>query len=262
MEARATDGRRTIRIAAVGDVHYDGARGSLRELFAEVNQQADMLVLTGDLTTHGRPDQVRGFVGELSGLDVPVITVLGNHDFESGAEGELTSILSAAGVEVLDGSHTVVNGVGFAGTKGFAGGFGRGALGPFGEVLIKEFVNEAVAEALKIEKAMRHLNTDVRIVVLHYAPIVDTVIGEPEMIYPFLGSSRLVQPIDTLGATAVFHGHAHHGTATGETPGGVPVFNVALPLLRAAGAQFLIYEVPAPERRVERVISQTVPETA
>jgi hypothetical protein len=250
METPSSDGRRVVRIAAVGDVHHDGAtRGSLRELFTEVNQQADVLVLTGDLTTHGKPEQMRGFAEELSGVEIPVVTVLGNHDYEAGAEEEVTRILCDAGVEVLDGTHVVVHGIGFAGTKGFAGGFGRGALGPFGEALIKNFVNEAVQEALKIEKAMRHLDTEHRIIVLHYAPIVDTVIGEPEMIYPFLGSSRMVQPIDTLGATAVFHGHAHHGTARGETPGGVPVFNVAWPLLREAGAQFLIYEVGAPERR-------------
>ncbi|HSJ14290.1 MAG TPA: metallophosphoesterase [Longimicrobiales bacterium] len=253
METHSSDGARVVRIAAIGDIHFDaGTRGALRELFTEVNQEAHVLLLTGDLTTHGKPEQIRGFVEELAGVDIPVVTVLGNHDYEAGAEDEITRILCDAGVEVLDGTHTVVNGIGFAGTKGFAGGFGRGALGPFGEALIKNFVNEAVEEALKIEKAMRNLTTDTRIVVLHYAPIVDTVIGEPEMIYPFLGSSRMVQPIDTLGATAVFHGHAHHGTARGETPGGVPVYNVAWPLLRQAGAHFLLYEVAAPERRHDR----------
>lgn len=267
MDPSSSDSRRVVRIAAVGDVHYDGSsRGSLRELFTEANQQADVLVLTGDLTSHGKPDQVRGFAEELGGIDIPVIAVLGNHDYEAGAEEEATRILCAAGVEVLDGTHVIVNGIGFAGTKGFAGGFGRGALGPFGEKLIKDFVNEAVEEALKIEKAMRQLTTDTRIVVLHYAPIVDTVIGEPEIIYPFLGTSRMVQPIDTLGATAVFHGHAHHGTARGETPGGVPVFNVAWPLLREAGAQFLIYEVGAPDRRhderLRAPVSRTARETA
>jgi Icc-related predicted phosphoesterase len=267
MEPSSSDSQRVVRIAAVGDLHFDGSsRGSLRELFTEANQQADVLVLTGDLTTHGKPDQMRAFAEELGGVEIPVITVLGNHDYEAGAEAEATRILCDAGVEVLDGTHTVVNGIGFAGTKGFAGGFGRGALGPFGETLIKSFVNEAVEEALKIEKAMRHLATDTRIVVLHYAPIVDTVVGEPEIIYPFLGSSRMLQPIDTLGATAVFHGHAHHGTARGETPGGVPVYNVAWPLLRAAGAQFLIYEVGAPDRRHDErprpQLSRTARETA
>lgn len=267
MEPHSPETSRKVRVAAIGDLHFDGStRGMLRELFTEVNLQADVLVLCGDLTSHGKPEQVRGFTEELAGVDIPVVAVLGNHDFEAGSHAEAASILCDAGVEVLDGTHIVVNGIGFAGTKGFAGGFGRGALGPFGELLIKDFVNEAVEEALKIENAMRNLNTETRIVVLHYAPIVDTVIGEPETIYPFLGSSRLLQPIDTLGATAVFHGHAHHGTLRGETPGGVPVYNVAWPLLRAAGNQFLIYEVDAPDRRQDGrgtpTVSHSAPETA
>lgn len=263
MEPTTAESTRTIRVAAVGDVHFDGTtRGALRDLFAEVNHKADVLVLCGDLTTHGRPEQMRGFIEELAGVEIPMVTVLGNHDYEGGAAPELTQILTGAGVEVLDGTHTVIHGVGFAGTKGFAGGFGRGSLGPFGEELIKAFVNEAVEEALKIEKAMRNLTTDARVVVLHYAPVVDTVIGEPEMIWPFLGSSRLLQPIDTLGATVVFHGHAHHGTLEGRTQTDIPVFNVSWPLLKEQGMQALIYEVPAPDRRQARELSRSAPETA
>lgn len=241
---------RTVRIAAIADLHFDGAgRGSLRELFAEANQRADVLVLGGDLTTHGRPEQMRAFTEELAGVSIPMVGVLGNHEFEDGAEKELSKILGDAGVEVLDGTHAVIHGIGFAGTKGFAGGFGRGALGPFGELLIKSFVNEAVEEALKIEKAMRNLTTDAVVVVLHYAPVVDTVIGEPEIIYPFLGSSRLAQPIDALGASLVLHGHAHHGAAEGKTQTGIPVFNVAAPVLHARGERLLIHELQAPDRR-------------
>lgn len=263
MNPPSAEPTRSVRLAAVGDLHFDGAsRGSYRELFAEANQRADVLVLCGDLTSHGKPEQMRGFVAELAGVSIPMVGVLGNHDFEDGAEQELAKILCDAGVEMLDGTHVVIDGIGFAGTKGFAGGFGRGALGPFGETLIKSFVNEAVEEALKIEKAMRNIATDAVVVVLHYAPVVDTVIGEPEMIYPFLGSSRLAQPIDALGASVVLHGHAHHGAPEGKTQTGIPVFNVAAPLLRARGERVLIYELQAPERRQVREPSHHAPETA
>lgn len=260
----STEGRRTVRIAAVGDVHFDGSnRGPLRELLAEANNQADVLVFCGDLTTHGKVDQMHAFAEELAGIDIPKVGVLGNHDYEAGEQVTLSRILCDAGVEVLDGTHTIIAGVGFAGTKGFAGGFGRGALGPFGEQLIKSFVDEAVQEALKIEKAMRHLDTEARVVVLHYSPVIDTVIGEPEMIFPFLGSSRLVQPIDTLGASVVFHGHAHHGTFEGKTQTGIPVFNVSWPLLRAGDSHFLLYEIEAPDRRQAAAeLTHTAPGTA
>jgi Icc-related predicted phosphoesterase len=192
---------------------------------------------------------MEAFVEELAGVQVPIVAVLGNHDYESGEHEACAGILTEAGVQVLDGTNVVIDGIGFAGTKGFAGGFGRGALGPFGEELIKEFVNAAVDEALKLERALQQLRADTRVVLLHYSPIADTVVGEPEVIYPFLGSSRLLQPIDTLGATVVFHGHAHLGTAEARTPGGIPVFNVAMPLLRRVGMSFRIFEVDAPDRR-------------
>lgn len=248
------DGRE-IRIAAVGDIHFDGSRhGSLRELFADIHRNADILALCGDLTTHGAPEQMRAFVDELAGVEVPIVAVLGNHDFESAAEKEGSDILCEAGVHVLDGTHIVIQGIGFAGTKGFAGGFGRGALGPFGEQLMKDFVNAALDEALKLEKALHQLDTDTKVVLLHYAPIEDTVRGEPESIFPFLGSSRLLQPLDTHGAAVVFHGHAHHGSLEGETPGGIPVFNVSMPLLAEAGMAYRMFKVPATDRR--RVASE------
>jgi Icc-related predicted phosphoesterase len=241
---------RDLRIAAIGDIHFDGSRTSeFRELFTDVHRNADVLALCGDLTTHGRPEQVRSLADELAGVEVPIVAVLGNHDYESGEEEECTRILCDVGVHVLDGTNVVIEGIGFAGTKGFAGGFGRGALGPFGEELIKQFVAAAVDEALKLESALQKLHTDTRVVLLHYAPILDTLVGEPEIIYPFLGSSRLLPPIDTMGAAAVFHGHAHQGTLEATTPAGIPVYNVAMPLLHAAGMNFRVFTVPAPDRR-------------
>lgn len=244
---------RKLRIAALGDLHYDeNARGSLTELFDRVNRDADVLALVGDLTTHGRPDQMEVFLEELRVVDVPVVTVLGNHDHEADAADELCAMLGQAGVTVLDGNAVEIEGVGFTGVKGFAGGFGRAALGPFGEPLIKEFVRAAVDESLKLERGLRELRTDHRIVLLHYAPITDTLVGEPEQIYTFLGSSRLLQPIDTLGADVVLHGHAHHGAYRGETPGGIPVYNVAMHVLHEQGLHFHLHEAPAPERRARR----------
>ena len=244
---------RQLRVAAVGDVHFDGgATGALREVFAEVNGSADILALLGDLTTHGRAEQIEGFLGELKGVEVPIVAVLGNHDHEGGQPEILTAMMEDRGIHVLNGSSVEIEGVGFAGTKGFAGGFGRGALAPFGEALIKEWVKAAIDESIKLENALRTLTTHTKIALLHYSPIEDTVHGEPEQIWPFLGSSRLVQPIDTIGASVVFHGHAHHGTLEGHTPGGVPVYNVSLPLLREQNLHFRVYELPAPDRRKPR----------
>lgn len=263
MSARAETAEQThgesrrLRIAAVGDVHFDGtSTGALREVFAEANREADVLALLGDLTTHGRPEQIEAFIGELKGVDIPILAVLGNHDYEGDAAPTITQMLADREVHVLDGSGVVIQGVGFAGTKGFAGGFGRGALAPFGETLIKEFAKQSIDESIKLENALRNLTADTRVVLLHYSPIEETVHGEPEMIWPFLGSSRLVQPIDTIGANVVFHGHAHHGSLEGRTPGGVPVFNVSMPILRSRELGFLLYELAAPDRRGTRTRHQ------
>jgi uncharacterized protein len=251
--AMAEDEGREVRIAAVGDLHYDTARGTgFRDMFAELNKKADILVLCGDMTTHGKPDQMNAFVQELAGIDIPIVAVLGNHDYEAGQHEEVMAVMRDRGIKVLDGDTVVIDSVGFAGTKGFAGGFGRGALAPFGELLIKEFVQAAMDEAIKVENGLRNLNTDVRVCVLHYAPIWETVKGEPEVIWPFLGSSRLLQPIDTIGCDVVFHGHAHHGTFEGVTPAGIPVFNVAQPLLQERGEDFFVWTIKAPERRGSR----------
>jgi len=245
-------GRRELRIAAIGDLHFDAAAaGSLRDVFAEVDRSAEILVLCGDLTSHGRPEQMRGFVEELAAVEIPIIAVLGNHDFEAELADEAAAILADRGVHVLDGDHVVLEGIGFAGTKGFVGGFGRGALAPFGEPLIKAFVQATTDESIKLENALRNLQTETKVAVLHYSPIVETCAGEPEMILPFLGSSRMLEPLDTIGASVVFHGHAHHGALAGTTPGGIPVYNVSRPLLSANGHLFLLWSTPAPERRRE-----------
>lgn len=181
---------------------------------------------------------------------MPVIAVLGNHDFESGQQDEVKRILVEGGIHLLDGDAHETGGVGFAGVKGFAGGFGQRALGPWGEDALKRFVQEAVDEALKLEAALARLRTPLKVVLLHYAPIEETVRGEPPAIFPFLGSSRLEEPIDRYHAHAVFHGHAHAGTPDGRTKGGIPVYNVALPLLRATsgdGTLVRIVEVGALE---------------
>jgi Icc-related predicted phosphoesterase len=226
-----------VRLAAVGDLHYGKAsRGSLQPLFAALTRlEADILVLCGDLTDYGLADEAAELARELvSGIKIPIVGVLGNHDYESGASAEITRVLSEAGVRLLDGETVEVQGIGFAGVKGFAGGFGRGVLGPWGEEVIKRFVQEAVAEALKLESALARLRTPTRVAILHYAPIAETVEGEPREIYPWLGCSRLEEPLSRYEVTAVFHGHAHHGTAEGKTLNGTPVYNVSLPLLAAA----------------------------
>lgn len=242
---------RKIRVAVSGDLHFDEtSHGELKRFFASVAEEADVLALVGDLTTHGEPDQVRGFVREMDGFDVPVVTVLGNHDVEADQTEEAIQILQERGIHVLDGDNVVIEGIGFTGVKGFGGGFGRGALGAFGEKLYKDFVQAALDEALKLERGLRTMDAQHRIVLLHYAPIPDTLVGEPEMIFPFLGSSRLLPPIETYKPDVVFHGHAHIGVAEGHTPSGVPVYNVAAGLLqRDTGKPYRMWTVEAPDRR-------------
>ena len=222
-----------VRFAAVGDLHCTkDSRGALRELFAQASVAADALLLCGDLTDYGLPEEARVLVEELSAASVPVVAVLGNHDFESDAPDEVRRILSAAGVHVLDGEACEIHGVGIAGAKGFAGGYGRATLGSWGERAIKVFVNEAIQEALKLESALAKLRTPDRIAVLHYSPIAGTVEGEPVDIFPFLGSSRLEEPLIRFPVNVVVHGHAHRGTPEGATVNGTPVYNVAMPLLK------------------------------
>ncbi|MES2639443.1 MAG: metallophosphoesterase [Myxococcota bacterium] len=223
-----------MRLAAAGDLHYTvNSRGALRRQFADIGARADVLLLCGDLTDHGLPEEAEALADDLQTLSVPVVAVLGNHDFEGGRVDIVVEALRAKGVRVLDGESCVVGGVGFVGVKGFGGGFGKRALGPWGEDAIKLFVQEAVDEAMKLERALARLRTDPKVVLLHYAPIQETVEGEAPQIWPFLGSSRLEEPIDRYGAVVAFHGHCHHGTVEGHTRSGTPVYNVAMPLLRA-----------------------------
>jgi len=249
----------TVRVAAVGDIHL-GGKGSdapLQILFGQVSEHADVLALCGDLTDRGDPEEARLMAKALSSVSVPIVAVLGNHDYESGKEREVSKILCDAGVHVLDGEAHEVFGVGFAGVKGFAGGFGRRALGPWGEGLIKQFVREALDEALKLETALGQLRTERRVALLHYSPIAGTVAGEPLEIYPYLGSSRLEEPLSRYPVDVVFHGHAHHGTPEGRTMGDVPVYNVSMVLLQENFPDrpaFRVVELPvnrAPDSRDE-----------
>ena len=241
-----------VRIAAVSDIHYTKTSpGVMQPLFAEITESADVLVIAGDLTDYGLPEEAKVLARDLtSTVKIPIVAVLGNHDYESGEEGELVKILSDAGVKMLDGDTFETHGVGFAGVRGFCGGFGRGALGAWGEPIIKEFVHEAVNEALKLESALARLHSEHRIAILHYAPIRETVEGEPLEIYPFLGSSRLEEPLTRFDVTAVFHGHAHKGKPEGVTSKGIPVYNVAHPVLKASYPDrppFRLFEVRTAE---------------
>lgn len=235
-----------MRIAATADLHFTAQRfTALQDQFNKVRDEADVLVIAGDLTNFGQPNEMEPLLGVLVRLRIPIIAVLGNHDYESGKEAELMQMMTAEGIKVLDGSAYERDGVGFAGVKGFVGGFGRGVLTAFGEREIKEFVRASIDEALKLERAMSQLRTKKRVVVLHYSPIAATVQGEAPEIFPFLGTSRLAEVIDRHGADLVVHGHAHNGTPQGATTAGVAVHNVAITLLQAQqpSAVYRIFEV-------------------
>lgn len=225
---------RSVRVAAMADLHYSRtSQGVLLPMLSHVHDDADILVLAGDLTDYGLPEEADLVVRDLkSAVRIPMVAVLGNHDYESGRQADVVGMLRDAGINLLDGDSVEVNGVGFAGVKGFGGGFGRGALGPWGEGAIKQFVNEAIGESLKLESALARLRTPAKVAVLHYSPVRDTVEGEPLEIFPYLGSSRLEEPLTRYPVSAVFHGHAHHGAPEGRTSNGIPVFNVSLPLMR------------------------------
>ena len=241
---RRREGR--MRIAAVGDFHCSvEEKGAYRELFAAANNDADVLVLAGDMTRRGLATEFQVVVGELAEVKIPIVAVLGNHDYESNEVEQGRRVLRERGVHLLDGDSFALNErVGFAGVKGFMGGFGRGTLTAFGEPETKAFVGATVNEVHNLELALRRLSTPYRVAVLHYAPVQATVVGEPEFILPFLGTDRLADPLDRFGAAVAFHGHAHSGTLRGQTPGGIPVFNVALALLRREGYRmYYVYEL-------------------
>jgi Icc-related predicted phosphoesterase len=224
-----------LQIAAVGDLHCTStSQGKLQAVLGAIAGRADVLLLCGDLTDNGTPDEASILARELTRTvgGMPKLGVLGNHDYQTGHENEVKQILCEAGVQMMDGDAVVIQGVGFVGVKGFAGGFGRRMLEPWGEGPIKAFVQEAVDESLKLESALAKLHLSARVVLMHYSPIEATVTGEPPELFPFLGCSRLEEPINRHGVRTVFHGHAHYGTHQGATRDGIPVFNVAAPLLR------------------------------
>jgi Icc-related predicted phosphoesterase len=234
-----------MRIAATADLHFTPQNyDRIRDSMGRVRDEADLMVLAGDLTNYGRPSEMESLLNALVRLRVPIVAVLGNHDYESDQQEELMRMMTDEGIKMLDGTAYERDGVGFAGTKGFLGGFGRGVLTAFGEREVKTFVQAAVDETLKLERALAQLRTPKTVVVVHYSPISATVQGESAEIFPYLGTSRLAEVVDRHGADLILHGHAHHGVLEGKTTGGVPVYNVALPLLMAASP-------PRPYRIIE-----------
>lgn len=227
-----------MRIAAAADLHFtEGMAGTLREHYVRLNDEADVFLLGGDLTNMGRPTEMEALIEELVGVQVPIVAVLGNHDFEGNAGEQIATLLKSRGVHLLDGERVEldVDGavLGVAGVKGFCGGFDPHTLKAFGEQALKVFIAETFHEAKKLEAALGALHTDLRIALLHYSPVRETMGDEAIEVYPFLGSSLLLEPIERSGPVhAVFHGHAHRGAPAGRTPRGIPVYNVALPVLR------------------------------
>jgi len=233
-----------LKVASLGDLHMkEDKTQSFRELFGEISQAADVFVLCGDLTDTGKPKEAEILAEDLRACSIPIIGVLGNHDYESEQAEKVADILKSAGVHLLDGQSYEVDGVGFVGVKGFIGGFGRRMLSAFGEASIKNLVAESLNEAMRLENAMRTVKNERAVVVLHYAPIAETSEGEPLEIFPFLGSSRLGETIDRFKVSAVVHGHAHRGKYEGRTPGGAPVYNVAFNVQKPTGRPYALIEV-------------------
>lgn len=234
-------------MAAVGDVHLDaGVLGRYRPALDEIGEHADVLLLAGDLTRHGTVEEAACVAQEFGGLAVPVIAVLGNHDYHSDEVPGVTKTLEEAGIVVLEGEGTVVRTaggrLGVAGAKGFGGGFAGRCATAFGEPEMKAFVEHSEASAAKLAKALAELECEVRIALTHYAPVPDTLAGEPLEIYPFLGSYLLGEAIDAVRTQLAVHGHAHAGCERGMTPGGVRVRNVAHPVIRQAYSVFHLDE--------------------
>jgi Icc-related predicted phosphoesterase len=228
-----------IRVAAVGDVHVGAdSGGRLRPRLEGLADRADLFLLAGDLTHRGRPEEAKVLADELDGVGVPVVTVLGNHDYHTDQQQAVAEVLEAAGIRVLEGDGVVLDvagrRVGVAGTKGFGGGFAGACASDFGEPEMKAFVRHSRELAATLERALEGLEADRRIALLHYSPVAETLVGEPREIHPFLGSYLLAEAVDRAGADLVVHGHAHRGSPAGTTPGGVPVRNVAEPVIGCA----------------------------
>jgi Icc-related predicted phosphoesterase len=252
-----------MRIAAVGDLHCTTtSQGVFQPLFAAMSAAAaDVVVLCGDLTDYGLPEEAHVLVKELGAArQIPVVAVLGNHDYESGKAEQVKLVLTEGGIHVLEGGSCSIKDVGFAGTKGLGGGFGERALQPWGEEIMKRLVRETVDEALKLESGLARLRTARRVAVLHYSPIRETVEGESPEVFAFLGSSRLEEPLLRYQVAAVVHGHAHRGQLEGRTRDGAPVYNVCLPLLRAvrpAEPPFRLIELPDTNGSTEPALAAT-----
>jgi Icc-related predicted phosphoesterase len=235
-----------MRVAAIGDLHVqENSVAPYRDMFAEISLTADVLVLCGDLTNFGRTSEAEILADDIKSCSIPVLGVLGNHDYECGQPEKVCEILQSAGMKVLDEQAVEIDGVGFAGVKGFMGGYGRGELAPFGEPIAKAFVDEVMNESRKLENQLRTLRTERSVAVLHYSPIEGTIEGEPPAIYQYLGSQRLCDPIDRFDhVKAVVHGHAHHGSYEGRTPRGTPVYNVAQFVLKPLfGKPYAVLEI-------------------
>lgn len=235
-----------MKIAAIGDLHCrKETRRIVREILGDVEKRADVLAVVGDLTDTGLPEEAEILAPQLAELSIPVVAILGNHDHQSGRPVEVFEILENAGVRMLDRSTVVIDQVGFVGTKGFCGGFGGTLVQPFGEEAVKAFIRTSIDEAVELENALATMQEcEKRVGLLHYAPIKETLQGEPQELYPFLGTSRLSDALDRRKVDVIFHGHAHHGSPAGKTPGGIPVYNVCRFVLeRHGGMNYCLYEI-------------------
>jgi Icc-related predicted phosphoesterase len=235
-----------MRIAAAADIHLrPERRESNVRAFSAVNDLAELLVIAGDFTNHGMQDEMLECLRVFEHIHVPIVAVMGNHDYESGHQDELAGMLRVAGVHLLDGQGIEIDGVGFGGTKGFCGGFAPHELMAFGEGAIKKFVEISEREAIKLDYALAQLHTPVKVAITHYSPIKETVIGEPEPIFPFLGSTRLERALDRHTPTLALHGHAHKGSFCAHTQGGTRVCNVAVHVLQRRGEPhpFVIFDL-------------------
>ena len=244
-----------IRIAAVGDVHVDeDVLGRFRPALEELPDRADVLLVAGDLTRHGTVEEARCFVTEFGGLGVPVVVVLGNHDHQSDQQSRVTDVLTESGITVLEGDATVLElhgrNLGIAGVKGFGGGFAGACASNFGEREMKDFVGTTEVVAQRLEDALKSVEVDALVALTHYAPVPDTLLGEPLEIYAFLGCYQLGRAIDAAPTMLALHGHAHHGSERGRTPGGVPVRNVAHPVIKQA---YNVYQLLSGEVDLELV---------
>lgn len=249
-----------IRIAAIGDVHFtEDSNGKLRDYWSRLHQSADVFLIAGDLTPHGEADQARALAEELEVVEVPIVAVLGNHDYHTDQQERVRDYLERRNIIVLEGESITltINGetLGIAGTKGFGGGFPGACGSAFGEPEMKSFVHHTERLSKRLEKNLSRLDTNYRVALLHYAPVKDTVMGERLEIFPFLGSYLLAEAVDNAGADLVLHGHAHHGQEKGITPRGIAVRNVALPVLRHP---YAVYNLEPQGERSSDVMDETL----